>query len=191
MGISIDTGSFFAVAEYTETSSEDAFSADPTKSWYVSGGGRFGDWTLYATAENRQSDIKQRSLDNILTQYDQGVAGTTAYLQSLQTPLGGLISAILAGTPPPGYSEANIPALQAQYTALTLGLQEINTNAPLLRGGVVAIFSQAEQDQDIYSVGVRYNFHPSAALKFEYMEMDDHVTDLQPASVAVAVDLVY
>ncbi|HVK98836.1 MAG TPA: porin, partial [Dongiaceae bacterium] len=60
-----------------------------------------------------------------------------------------------------------------------------------LYGGTVAVFSQSQSDQDTYSVGVRYNFHPSAAAKVEYTQQDDKINDVEPASVAVAIDLVY
>jgi hypothetical protein len=40
-------------------------------------------------------------------------------------------------------------------------------------------------------VGVRYNFHPAAAVKFEYIQMDDKVRDVEPAAVSMAIDLVY
>jgi hypothetical protein len=75
VGIGIDSGTFFAVAEYTEVGTEGAFPSDPAKTWYVSGGVRFGDWTVYATVENVKGDVQSKSLNEILTQFDQGVAG--------------------------------------------------------------------------------------------------------------------
>lgn len=183
VGIGIDTGSFFAVAEYTETKGEDSFSPDPTKAWYVSAGARFGQWTLYGTVENKQSDIPQETMDAVLAEFDADVATKTGQ----QAGLAQLIAGLIGGAPIPGYTLADVPALQANYSLLGLGLDA----APDLRDGVTTLFNQSNVDQDVYSVGVRYDFHPAAALKFEYTEMEDNVTDLKPSSVAIAVDLVY
>lgn len=60
-----------------------------------------------------------------------------------------------------------------------------------LRGGVVQVFGQALSDADTYSAGLRYDFHPSAAMKFEYIQQDDKINDVEPAAIAVAIDLVY
>ncbi|MEZ5507820.1 MAG: porin, partial [Gammaproteobacteria bacterium] len=167
VGISIDTGAYFAVAEYTEVAAGEAFSGDPSTSWYISGGARFGKWTVYATAETTEAGLKEDALNAVLTDFDQDVASKTTQ----QAQLGGAIAGLLAGAPVPGLTIADVPELQANYNLLGLALR----SAPDLRNGVLAIFSQTRTDQDIYSVGFRYNFHPSAAFKMEYMEMDDKV----------------
>jgi hypothetical protein len=183
VGISIDTGAYFAVAEYTEVAVGEAFSGDPSTSWYISGGARFGKWTVYATAETTEAGLKEDALNAVLTDFDQDVASKTTQ----QAQLGGAIAGLLAGAPVPGLTIADVPELQANYNLLGLALR----SAPDLRNGVLAIFSQTRTDQDIYSVGFRYNFHPSAAFKMEYMEMDDKVNDVKPAAIAIAIDLVY
>ncbi len=181
IGVSIDTGKFFAIAEYTEIATADTFAADPSKQWYVTGGMRFGNWTAYATVENQQADIREQTMNTILAEYDQGVAsmqGTQSFLATTITNL------IASGNPA---LIAQVPALQANYNLLGLGLR----SAPDLRSGVQAVFAQAERDEDTYSVGIRYNFHPSACAKLEYMEMDDHINEMKPSAISVAVDLVY
>lgn len=183
IGIGIDTGQFFAGAEYTEVMTENSFAADPAKRWYVTAGMRFGDWTTYATVENLKADRREDALNAILTEYDQDVATKTAQ----QAGLGGAIAGLLAGAPIPGLTVADIPSLQANYNLLGLALM----NASDLRAGVETIFNQTERDEDIYSIGVRYNFHPSACAKLEYTEMDDHLNEVKPSAISVAVDLVY
>lgn len=168
IGISVDTGKFFAVAEYTEVGTDNAFPADPSERWYVSGGMRFGDWTAYATVENLKADVKEDTLNEILTQFDQGVAGLQFLMSTIPDP-------------------APTNELAATYNQLAFALSA----APDLRNGVVALFNTSGRDEDIYSVGLRYNFHPSACAKVEYIEMDDKLNDVKPSAIAVAIDLVY
>lgn len=82
-----------------------------------------------------------------------------------------------------GLSLAN-PAPGTPLYAQLDGLQQ-------LRAGVVTMFNENVLDADTYSVGMRYDFHPSAAVKVEYIQMDDKLSDLKPAAIAVALDLVY
>ncbi|HVL01551.1 MAG TPA: porin, partial [Dongiaceae bacterium] len=152
VGISVDTGRVFAVAEYTETASEDTFSADPTQNWYVSGGARFSKLTAYLTYEHKEGDLQEDALTEITSRLDPAIAAL----------------------------QAGLPATAEQYAQLAG-----------LRGGVAQIFAQSETDTDTYSVGLRYDFHPSAAMKFEYIQQDDKINEVEPAAVAVAIDLVY
>lgn len=139
VGVAIDTGKVFAVAEYTETSSEGA-APDPTKNWYVSGGVRFGKWTTYLTYENAKGDLKEDDL------------------AALTDPLVPFLS---------------IPQVQQLFD------------------GVTTLYMQSVRDSETYSAGLRYDFHPSAAMKFEYIQQDDKINEVEPAAIAVAIDLVY
>lgn len=56
---------------------------------------------------------------------------------------------------------------------------------------VDALFGTQISDATVYGIGVRYDFHPSAALKVEYQQQDDHLTDANPEVLAVAIDLVF
>jgi len=85
VGVSIDTGKMFAVAEYTETGSEDTFSADTTQNWYVSGGIRFDKWTTYVTYEHKESDIQEEALAAITDQLDPTIAFLQAGLPATAT----------------------------------------------------------------------------------------------------------
>lgn len=139
IGVAIDTGKVFAVAEYTETGSEGA-APDPTKNWYVSGGFRSGKWTTYLTYENAKGDLKEDDL------------------AALTDPL--------------------VPFL---------GIPQVQQ----LFDGVNTLYMQNVRDSDTYSIGLRYDFHPSAAMKFEYIQQDDKINDVEPSAIAVAIDLVY
>lgn len=149
VAVAIDTGQFFAIAEYTELGIADSFLEDPGKRWYVSGGVRFGDFTAYATVEGYESDLNVSGQEGITDQLD-----------------------VLA------------PFVPFMSDAERAGYEQ-------LYGGTVAVFSQSQQDQDTYSVGLRYNFHPSAAAKLEFIQQDDKVNEVEPQAIAFAIDLVY
>jgi hypothetical protein len=71
------------------------------------------------------------------------------------------------------------------------------TGVPALdgaRAGILAglpdVFS-GEQDAEGMGIGVRYNFHPSAAIKIEYNQLDNKTTDTKPQSIAIATNIVF
>lgn len=71
------------------------------------------------------------------------------------------------------------------------------TGVPALdgaRAGILAalpdIFA-GEQDAEGMGFGVRYNFHPSAAIKIEYNQLDNRTTDTKPQSIAIATNIVF
>ena len=139
VGVAIDTGKVFAVAEYTETGGEGTSTPDPIKNLYVSGGLRFGKLTAYATYEKADADVDQEGLD------------------ALTDPL--------------------VPLIPFGAQALIDGIEDL--------------YYQSVKDSDTYSIGLRYDFHPSAAMKFEYVQQDDKLHDVEPSAIAVAIDLVY
>ena len=69
-----------------------------------------------------------------------------------------------------------LPAVQE--AALTDAVRQIfdNTNLPKAKS---------------YTVGLRYNFHPSACAKLEFMQEDNKQTDKKPQAIALAIQLVY
>ncbi len=142
MGISADTGDFFAVAEITQTGTTNAFTSPDGVGGYISLGMRIKDWTPYATVESRHSSIDQDIYHAIVDPID-----------------------------------ALLPLAPVQLGQL--------------KDGVHQLFYSTEIEQLTYSAGVRYNFHPSASLKMEYMQTDDKEADKKPSSIAIALDLVY
>lgn len=56
---------------------------------------------------------------------------------------------------------------------------------------VAATYDGNVADSKTYSAGIRYNFHPSACAKLEYITQDDKQNDVKPQAIAVAIDLVY
>lgn len=52
-----------------------------------------------------------------------------------------------------------------------------STETGMLHGGVKAYMDANDRNEYLYSVGVRYDFHPSAALKVQYTHVDDQRDD--------------
>lgn len=70
-----------------------------------------------------------------------------------------------------------IPALDAGRTGLIDGIQTIFDNGAL--------------DATTVGVGLRYDFHPSAAFKIEYNQQDNETADTDPQALAMAIQLVF
>ncbi|MFC3031494.1 porin [Pseudoalteromonas fenneropenaei] len=66
-----------------------------------------------------------------------------------------------------------------------------NPNAPSLRSLTNLALMSAYIDTSTWSVGMRYDFHPSAAFKVEYSRVDNKVIDEQTGVMAVGVDVVF
>lgn len=88
------------------------------------------------------------------------------------------------------------------FNAQTDTIEEFERSAPItgigpVDAGRAGILSGLEQafvgtiDADTVGVGLRYDFHPSAAFKVEYNQMDNQTDDTKPKSLAVAVQLVF
>lgn len=156
VGVSLDFGTYFAMAEYTEITADNSFAPDKRENWYVSGGTRIGKYTVYATIESSEGEINERARDDITNTLAPAIEGLTAM------------------NPVPGTQE---------YAQL-VGLQQLS-------GGAAAAFNVNRTEYELYSIGMRYDFHPSAAFKVEYLHMDDKLNNVDPAVIAVAIDLVY
>lgn len=61
--------------------------------------------------------------------------------------------------------------------------------APL--SGALNTFYFNEEESNSYSIGLRYDFHPAAALKTEYYTTDDDITGMNPAMIRISIDVVY
>lgn len=71
------------------------------------------------------------------------------------------------------------------------------TGVPLLdgtRAGLMGALGQVftgEKDAETIGVGIRYDFHPSAAIKVEYNQQDNTTDETKPKALAAAVQLVF
>ena len=88
------------------------------------------------------------------------------------------------------------------FNAQTDTVEEFERSAPITgiapldagRAGILDGLQQAfvgTKDADTVGVGLRYDFHPSAAFKVEYNQMDNQTDDTKPKSLAVAVQLTF
>ncbi|KTF16250.1 porin [Pseudoalteromonas sp. H105] len=71
----------------------------------------------------------------------------------------------------------------SRYNALTA--------VPPLNQGINQVLEGSKAKSNVYTIGTRYNFHPSAALKVDFSRFKDDITSIEIDAVAVAVDLVF
>lgn len=62
---------------------------------------------------------------------------------------------------------------------------------PALVGGVQFVVNRFETKREAWNLGVRYDFHPSAAFKAQYTKMDDKANDTDADLLTLGVDLVF
>lgn len=62
---------------------------------------------------------------------------------------------------------------------------------PLLNTTVNYALESMRAQSNVYTIGARYDFHPSAAFKIDFSRLDDDITNIETDVVAVGVDLVF
>lgn len=62
---------------------------------------------------------------------------------------------------------------------------------PLLNTTVNFALESMRAESNVYTIGARYDLHPSAAFKIDFSRFDDDITDTETDIVAVGVDLVF
>ncbi|MEC8138580.1 MAG: hypothetical protein VX058_00335, partial [Pseudomonadota bacterium] len=62
---------------------------------------------------------------------------------------------------------------------------------PALNAGINQVLEGVRAKSNVYTIGTRYDFHPSAALKVDFSRFKDDISDTETDVVAVAVDLVF
>ncbi|MEH8021622.1 MULTISPECIES: porin [Rheinheimera] len=88
-------------------------------------------------------------------------------------------------TPYVSYEKEKRDVKTAIYTPYTTTLPQ-----PTL-GAVVGIVQSQNRDANTYNVGLRYDFHPSAAFKVQYSSEDNNIADVRQSVLALGVDLVF
>ncbi len=66
-----------------------------------------------------------------------------------------------------------------------------NPNAPYLRTLVNGALAGARAESETWSIGARYDFHPSAAFKIELNQFDNTLTDQKVELLSFGIDLVF
>ena len=62
---------------------------------------------------------------------------------------------------------------------------------PALNACINQVLEGVKAKSNVYTIGTRYDFHPSAALKVDFSRFKDDISDTETDVVAVAVDLVF
>ena len=78
-----------------------------------------------------------------------------------------------------------------QFGELPLSTDPTNPAAPLLNDIVNQVLLSQATDHDTVTIGMRYNFHPSAAFKVDYSRRDNKLSNTDASVFAVGVDLVF
>ena len=65
------------------------------------------------------------------------------------------------------------------------------TQVPPLNNGINQALNGVRAQSNVYTIGTRYDFHPSAALKVDFSRFNDDISDTETDVIAVAVDLVF
>lgn len=162
LGFSVDKGSFIADAEWIHYAVDEALVPN-TSAYYLTLGWRFGPTVVYGTYSREEQDARTRATNPI---HDLSlVAGVIEEDDEL--------SAALRAIP-------DLAGLDA--TAVYLVRNTEATRAGINAGAV---------DRVNTHVGVRWDFHPSAALKVSYEVTDNRVSDTQGGVLRTAIDFVF
>ncbi|KAA1160083.1 porin [Pseudoalteromonas fuliginea] len=62
---------------------------------------------------------------------------------------------------------------------------------PSLNAAVNGALESIKAQSNVYTIGARYDFHPSAAFKIDFSRFEDDITDTETDVVAIGVDLVF
>ena len=165
IGLGADWGTFFAVAEITQTGVDNAPLNDQKDSWYVSAGFRSGKFTYSLTYGEADIPNNDNTVDTLTGDVSPLAPGANLY-NFLQ-------AAANASDPFSAYSSQQLlDTVNNQYFA---GYESQN-----------------------YNFTVRYDFHSSAALKFDYSKQETDyfgpngsTTSRSPELVRIGVDLVF
>ncbi|MFY8273198.1 porin [Pseudoalteromonas sp. SSDWG2] len=82
-------------------------------------------------------------------------------------------------------------SITTQLGPIPVSTNPTDPNAPLLRDLTnFALASQSAADNS-YSVGARYNFHPAAAFKVDFTQVDYEISDTKTEILSIGVDIVF
>lgn len=162
LGFSIDKDSLIIDAEWTLYEAEDSL-VGKTTAYYLTAGWRFGPTVVYATYSREQMDAPNdvASLIPDVSQVAAAIASDGGF---------GALGAL----------DPNV--LQVQGLALSLAEES---------AGAVRGLAAAETDTVNTQVGVRWDFHSSAALKFAYEIEDNKISDTDGGVFRTAIDFVF
>ena len=75
--------------------------------------------------------------------------------------------------------------------ALDVAASNLNAGREALIGGVSSVVQSLELKKETWSLGVRWDFHPSASVKAEYKYKDDYTNEKKPRLIKFGLDLVF
>lgn len=89
------------------------------------------------------------------------------------------------------YNTVPVTVVHPQLGLLPVTTDPTNPNAPYLRDLTNAVYAASFVDTQTWSIGMRYDFHPSAAFKIDYSKLKDKPTGATTNVISFGVDLVF
>jgi len=71
------------------------------------------------------------------------------------------------------------------------GIAELNTGREQIIAGISSAVKSLELEKETWTLGVRWDFHPSASIKAEYKYKDDTTNSKKPRLIIFGLDLVF
>ncbi len=81
--------------------------------------------------------------------------------------------------------------VDSQLGSIPVTTNPMDSNAPYLRDLTNLALASQSVSSNSYSVGARYNFHPSAAFKIDLTQVDYDITDTKVEVLSLGVDIVF
>ena len=163
LGIGVDKGSFLLDAEWIYYELDDSLIPD-TSAYYLTLGWRVGPTVIYGTYSREESDPNTAFTSPVpdLSLVANAIQNDAELAQTLQA----------------------VPSLPDDLGATAIGLVA-NTE------GIRAAMNSQRTDIVNTHIGMRWDFHPSAAFKVAYEITDNRVTDTQGGVFRTAIDFVF
>ncbi|CBL44773.1 Conserved hypothetical protein [gamma proteobacterium HdN1] len=162
----------------------DAVYVDNDKAEFYGVGLQFDPGPYFIVAESTVLDIR----DSLLQR-----PGQRSYI-SAGARLGKFTPYFIVEHAESDYNEKSFKLLANEATQAAMGQipgLDYGTAFGLVRSELMPLFTATLNEQDAWSVGVRWDFHPSADLKIEYMTTNDNTNHVDPEAIAIAVDVIF
>ncbi len=161
-GLSVDRDSLLVDAEWTQYEAEDSL-REPVSAYYLTLGWRLGPTVVYGTLSREMGDPSKKAAYAVpeLSQLALSLANETG------------LSAALAGSP--------------QSAPLIPGAKELVGKA----SGLQQQIATTSIDIRNWNIGVRWDFHPSAAFKVSYENNEDRINQFEGGTIRTAIDFVF
>lgn len=89
------------------------------------------------------------------------------------------------------YNTVPLTVNHPQLGTIPVSVDPTNPNAPTLRALTNGALNGVHVDTSTWSVGLRHDFHPSAAFKVDYSSVEDNLTKTRTGVLSAGIDVVF